>query len=86
MSERYAPKTGKEFRTWLISQFRKAVNYGVRTDNPARELDPIDVPEADPIDIPLEVLEALLQAAEGPRMKAALILMMHGLRFGEVFG
>ncbi|MBS1723421.1 MAG: site-specific integrase [Armatimonadetes bacterium] len=84
--ERYAPKTAKEFRTWLITQFRKAVNYGVRSDNPARELEPISVPEAEAVDIPNEVLEALLGAAEGPRMKAALILMMHGLRFGEVFG
>lgn len=82
----YAPKTAREFRIWLITQFRKAVNYKVRPDNPARELDPIGLPEPEPIDIEPAVLEQLLEAAEGPRMRAALILMMHGLRFGEIFG
>lgn len=86
LSSRYAPKTAREFRIWLITQFRKAVNYKVRPDNPARELDPIGVPEPEPVEIEPEVLQALLDAAEGPRMRAALILMMHGLRYAEVFG
>lgn len=86
LSGRYAPKTVREFRTWLITQFRKAVNYGIRPGNPARELDPVDVPEPPPIEIEPRVLNALIEAAECSRMKAALVLMMHGLRFGEVFG
>lgn len=82
----YSPGYRSDLREFLMGVGRKAVNFGVRSDNPARELPVIRVAEKPPVELTIEQIRLLFEAAADWRLKAWVVLAAHGLRFAEIQG